>query len=367
MYYAEPPRHFDELGIVDFRTPGKKPLTALSQNLRGTIEHALAIQAWVSDYRAKSGADSVALVGAKSDQDSPREVAEFLRKELEVEKLRDEAVDAGDLFKKLRSRLESHGVLVMRMGQVANKTRWSLNPQEFRGFTLIDDDKLAPLIFVNRKDIEEAQLFTLGHELGHLVTGGSGVSNEDILDFDEGRPMVERFCDQVAEELIVPSAKFEKAWGAKGKRFDADRANAVAAKLKVTPVIAGRRAVTMGRGSVSAFQRFVQDRPVPRPKKSSGGNPYNSYPSWYGHGLVRLLASAATSGHPDGSDALSLLGVKYSTAFGLAHPEKKTKKKRTKKRTPKKSGDAGSRGNPELPKMGRFPLIEIDESWRDAG
>lgn len=366
MFYAEPPRHFDDVGVVDFRTSAKKPLATLSQNLRGTIEHALAIQAWVSDYRAKSGDGSIALVGAKSDQDSPRDVAEFLRKELDVERLRSEAADAGDFFKKLRGQLESHGVLVMRMGQVANKTRWSLNPQEFRGFTLIDDDQLAPLIFINRKDLEEAQLFTLGHELGHLVTGGSGVSNEDILNFDEDRPAIERFCDLVAEELIVPSAKFERVWGTKRKRFDADRVNAVAAELKVTPVIAGRRAVTLGRGSAHTFQRFVEVRPLPPPKKkSSGGNPYNSYPSWYGDGLVRLLASAATSGHPGGSDALGLLGVQYSTAFRLAHPPKKAEKK-SKKQTQRKQQGKQSPA-PSLPKMGNFPLIEIDESWRSVG
>jgi Zn-dependent peptidase ImmA (M78 family) len=229
LYYDEPPRVFDDLGIVDFRTRDRRPLTTLSQNLRSAIEHALAIQAWVAEHRARDQDAPVDLVGAKSDRESARAVADYLRKTVEVERLRESADSADDFFKALRRKLEALGVLVLRMGQVANKTAWSLDPDEFKGFTLIDEDQLAPLIFINRKDLDDAQLFTLGHELAHLVTGGSGVSNEDIENFDEDKPDIERFCDEVAEELIVPATRFEQAWGKKSKGLDKARVEGVAA------------------------------------------------------------------------------------------------------------------------------------------
>lgn len=346
LYYDEPPRVFDDLGIVDFRTRDRRPLTTLSQNLRGAIEHALAVQAWVVEHRARNQEERVALVGARSDRDSAPMVADHLRDTLEVEHLRESAKDADEFFKALRHQVETLGVLVLRMGQVANKTAWSLDPHEFKGFTLIDEDQLAPLIFINRKDLDDAQLFTMGHELAHLVTGGSGVSNEDIESFAEDKPDIERFCDEVADELLVPAARFEQAWGRRAKGLDTTRVEAVAAELKVTSLLAGRRAVTLERATPRAFHQFVAARrgQVAVAKKR-GGSPYLSMPSWYGPDLVRLLACAATTEHPSGSDALELLGVTFDTALHLA---------RSKQTSPAT----------KLPKMERFPLIEIDDSWR---
>jgi Zn-dependent peptidase ImmA (M78 family) len=248
-------------------------------------------------------------------------------------------------------------VLVLRMGQVANKTTWSLDPEEFKGFTLIDEDHLAPLIFINRKDLDDAQLFTLGHELAHLVTGGSGVSNEDIENFDEDKPDIERFCDEVAEELLVPAARFEQAW--KGPD-NATRFERVAEQLKVTSLVAGRRAVTLDRVTPKSFHRFVADRRNQPAADAKGGSPtpYTTMPSWYGRDLVRLLASAAITEHPSGSDALDLLGVSYATAHKLAKPPKPKNGGRSK---PQENSEASSIS--ELPKMGRLPLIDID-SWR---
>ncbi|MFO7567857.1 MAG: XRE family transcriptional regulator [Enhygromyxa sp.] len=359
LYYEEPPRIFDDLGIVDFRTTDRRPLTRLSQNLRGAIEHALAVQAWVAEHRARSQDERVVLVGARSVRDSARAVADYLRKTLGVEQLRGSAKDAAEFFKALRRQVEALGVLVLRMGQVANKTAWSLDPDEFKGFTLIDEDQLAPLIFINRKDLDDAQLFTLGHELAHLVTGGSGVSNEAIEDFDEDKSDVERFCDEVAEELLVPVACFEQAWGksTRGLELDEGRIEGVAAELKVTSLLAGRRAVTLKRVTPRSFFRLVATRrEQPVVEKKAGGSPYISMPSWYGTDLVRLLASAATTEHPSGSDALELLGVTFDTAIKLAQV------KQVQRGGLQKEREVGSASG--LPRMERFPLVEIDDSWR---
>lgn len=357
LNYDEPPRAFDDLGIVDFRTSDQQPLTALTRNLRSAIEHALTIQAWVVDYRVGNKDDPVALVGARSDRESPRAVADYLRSTLDVEGVRQSAKDANDFFSALRRKVEALGVLVLRMGQVANKTAWSLNPEEFKGFTLIDEDHLAPLIFINRKDLNDAQLFTLGHELAHLVTGGSGVSNEDIENFDEDKPDIERFCDAVAEELLVPSAQFEQAWGPKkAKELDPRRIEHVAAALKVPSLLAGRRAVSLERAAPRSFHKFVAALRQQPSTAAGGGTQYTNMPSWYGEDLVRLLASAATTDHPAGSDALELLGVRFDTALKLAQS------KQTRSR--KSQGKSDASPSSELPKMEPFPLIEIDDSWR---
>lgn len=356
LSYDEPPRVFDDLGVVDFRAGAEQPLTKPSQNLRSMLEHALAVQAWMAEYRERDGYDRVALVGVKSSKEPPARVANYLRERFEVERLRAEAKDGAELFDQLRARVQDEGVLVLRMGHVANKTTWALDPDEFKGFTLIDDDQLAPLIFINRKDLDEAQLFTLAHELAHLVTGGSGVSNEDIAEVDEDRPAIERWCDQVAEELLLPAKVFKRAWG-DARGLDPARVAEVASSFKVTAVVAARRAVTSGHATPQALSELVEAqrrqaaakraKEKHKPKKGGPG-PKQTLPGRYGKDVVRLMASAAVAGRSSGTDALDLLGVSFKTAKGLAEPEARR-----------------SIVEPEpRPEPKRYPLVELKNGWR---
>ena len=74
-------------------------------------------------------------------------------------------------FSFLIEAIEEAGILVMANGVVGNNTSRSLDPDEFRGFVLVD--KIAPLVFINSSDWKAAQMFTLAHELAHIFIGSS--------------------------------------------------------------------------------------------------------------------------------------------------------------------------------------------------
>ena len=120
-------------------------------------------------------------------------------------------------------------------GVVGLNNHRPLDPEEFRGFVLCDD--FAPVIFVNDADTKSARIFTLAHEVVHVWLGTDGVFNLDKL--MPAKDAVERFCNQVAAEFLIPAYKLTKRWeeaSATDKPF-----HTIARWFKVSPLVAAPR------------------------------------------------------------------------------------------------------------------------------
>src|SRR5690606_24622713 len=81
-----------------------------------------------------------------------------------------------------------------------------LDKDLIQGFAIAD--KYAPFVFVNSKNWDAPQLFTLVHELAHIWIAKSGISNEIDIEFTNKSKSkfhpVELFCNQVAAHALMP-------------------------------------------------------------------------------------------------------------------------------------------------------------------
>ena len=136
-------------------------------------------------------------VGARQIADGRAAVLEALRELLGVDlshyRAQATALAAFDL---LRRNAEQAGIFVLLKGDLGNYVT-AIDPRVFRGFSIADE--LAPFVVINDQDARTAWSFTLLHETVHLLLGHTGVSGS----YTESE--VERFCDDVAGEFLLPA------------------------------------------------------------------------------------------------------------------------------------------------------------------
>lgn len=277
---------------------------------------------WYLEYLKKVGSRPVPFVGKYSVSDQMSQVVADVRRVIDPEELRRHAASLSEYIRLLAERAESVDILVMRGGVVRGNPNRGLSVEEFRGFAL--SDRLAPLIFINAKDAQAAQVFTLAHELIHLWIGQSGISNpnSESPDQDRRQASVEQFCNRAAAELLVPSQEFESVWRTLSGDSEA-KVDHLAKKFKVSVPVILRRALDGAEISRPAFfslLRVHQDkvRELERRRQqngeesSSGGNFYNTFFVRNSRKFSRAVTADVRSGGLSTLEAARMLNVRTS-------------------------------------------------------
>ena len=199
FFLSRPP--VEDLPLPDFRTLGDEAVARPSPDLLDTIVDCQRRQEWYRDHLRVTGADRVEVVGRLSADAAAHDAAASMRTALKYE-VGARGNSWAEAFRGLADNAEELGVLVMVNGVVGSNTHRKLDPQEFRGFALVDE--YAPVVFVNGADTKAAQIFTLAHELAHIWLGESGVDDPEPNASSDLAG--ERWCSQVAAEMLVPES-----------------------------------------------------------------------------------------------------------------------------------------------------------------
>lgn len=313
FFLPSPP--VETLPIPDFRTIRDIQVLTPSPDLLDTIYICQHRQDWYREFAESEGAQPVSIVGSLTSKVEPIAAASILRDilgfDLEGRRTYSNWTQAlGGLI----DRAENLGILVMISGIVGSNTHRVLNPEEFRGFALVDS--LAPVIFVNGADTKAAQIFTLAHEIAHVALGQSAVSRPDLERSDTGSG-AEQWCNQVAAEILVPIASITGA-------FDQDvdlsgELDRLARLYKVSTLVVLRRIFDSGQISYGIYRQAypAEFRRVMglAERVSSGGNFYNTQPIRVSKRFARALIADTIDGRTQHRDAFRLLGFKKTSAF----------------------------------------------------
>lgn len=304
--------------IADLRTVRTEQRNKFSLEFEDILNDAQRKQNWYREQLLHEGAEKLAFIGKFTIADSAQEVAQDIRNLLGINpELRIRSISLEDFLSKAIEKVEAHGILVLRNGVVGNNNHRKLSVQEFRGFVL--SDPLAPLIFINNNDTQAAKIFTLAHELAHLWINESGVSN---IDPDSGTTVpvndIERFCNKVAAEVLVPQQLFIESWDKNASLQQ--NLNTLCRLFRVSVPVILIRAKTLGKITDQAFYEEYPKYNAARPSKEfkNGGNSKNTLPVRNSKMLTRAIISSALEGNTLYREAARLLGIKVSTLYSLA-------------------------------------------------
>jgi Zn-dependent peptidase ImmA (M78 family) len=311
LFLDEPPE--ERIPIPDFRTMGDAQPTRPSPDLLDTIFQCQQRQDWYRSYARVNQARPAEFVGSLSPSTDALDAAATIRTALNFEVDR-RASTFVDTIRVLVEGAEDLGVLVMVNGVVGSNTHRKLDPREFRGFALADE--LAPLIFVNGADTKAAQLFTIAHELTHLWLGQTALSDADLTI----RPTVdvERWCNRVAAEILVPLEQLNAEY-----RPDADLTDEVSRlgrRFKASTLVILRRIYDGGHLPWDEY-RTAYGVELERllvllgERASGGGNFYNTQPTRTSRRFARALIADTLEGRTLYTEAFGLLGFKKLATF----------------------------------------------------
>ncbi len=311
-YFFLPKPPVERVPIPDFRTVANRHISRPSPDLLDTLYICQQRQEWYADFARTMGDSPLPFVGSVSPEEDVISAAARIRTALGLDaEVRSQMRTWTEALSSFIEQSEALGVLVMVSGVVGSNNTRKLDPDEFRGFALID--RLAPVVFLNGSDSKSAQMFTLAHELAHVWVGQTALSDSSVFALPEQR--VERWCNQVAAELLVPIDRFRREYRSSMKRDD--EMFRLARRFKVSTLVVLRRMYDAGGLSDAVYwDLFDQERSrllgLP---KSSGGDFYRTLGSRAGKRFARALVISTLEGRSSYSEAFRLLGFKKMSTF----------------------------------------------------
>ena len=207
FFFPKPP---DEEQIEEiFRTLPNQELERIPARIRLLIRYARVLQLnleelFQDEVEPNPGIlDDLHFSGKDNIEDLANQVRSYLNIDLVTQKGWN---DVRTAFQRWRSSLETCGIFIFK--ESFKEPGGSESP--YSGFCLYDRE--FPIIFINNNDAYTRQIFTMFHELAHLLMESSDIENrmgrsENFVTSEN--QSVEVLCNKFAGEFLVPSRDFK--------------------------------------------------------------------------------------------------------------------------------------------------------------
>lgn len=214
-------------------------------------------------------------------------------------------------LKRWRESIEASGIFVFKA---------PFKQKDISGFCLPDAD--FPLIYLNNSTTKTRQIFSLLHELAHLLFNVTGISKFDtsyVNQLAAPERRIEQFCNKVAAEILIPSADFERQIA--GLPSDAELAQddlfaRLAVRYSVSREAVLRRLLDLKRVGQAFYEQKAQFW-AGQKKAGSGGDWYASQNTYLSERFAREVIARHYRNQISVEQASEFLGIKAKNFSGL--------------------------------------------------
>jgi Zn-dependent peptidase ImmA (M78 family)/DNA-binding XRE family transcriptional regulator len=309
FYFPAPPK--EEPPQKSLRTLPEKMRTQLSPQLIKMLQRATALQLNLEElFDGLKPQDEILLDLFSSENiDLSPSLTSRIRTKLGVNLERQfEWKDPNVAFKNWRRALEAKGIWVFKDAYRDN---------DYSGFCLHSDK--YPVIHINNSMPPTRQVFTLFHELGHLLYGSNGVDHlskgwERSSDVPPKYRKIEQWCNAFAAELLVPNESLQESdFVALESNFELLSEKYSVSKEVILRKFLDRNLVT--RDEYQAFSaKWIAKAKKEKVKKKEkgGGNYYSTKQAYLGERYGELLFARYYRDRINERELSEYLGVKES-------------------------------------------------------
>lgn len=234
------------------------------------------------------------------EQNFYEKLRDVLGVDLELQK---KAKNISDAFEMWRSAFYECGVYVFKE---------AFKDNSFSGFCLYDIK--YPVIYVNNSMSYSRQIFTLFHELCHILIKTSGIdkANDDYisrLELDNRK--LEMICNMFAGKFLVPTNDLLKLID--NVEINEKNIEKLSKKYSVSRDVILRKLLDMGKISKEAYEKKhsdYQEEMYRKPINNGGGNYYNTKKAYLGENYINDVCSNYYSGKIDLYETANYLNVR---------------------------------------------------------
>jgi Zn-dependent peptidase ImmA (M78 family) len=257
---------------AEFRSLPDQDLDSLSRETLLLIRKARAFQLALQDlFGARNPAESpiwrvIQLSTSRPVAAQAARIREALGVNIDQQRGWD---DDDTALKNWRRAIEARGVFVFKH---------TFKQREVSGFCLTHAE--FPVIMINNSTTKTRQIFSLLHELAHVLFSRNGISTFDETRI-EGLPLqdrtIERFCNAIAAEILVPLADFRaqiRGLSDDLERIGEDRFSALAKRYHVSRAVVLRRMLDDDKVSSEFYRAKAVEWDAQKESGGSGGNYY---------------------------------------------------------------------------------------------
>ncbi len=295
FFFPEPPEEEDIK--KSFRTLPESELQAIPPKVHYLLRLAKVMQINLKElYDERTPAIHPIIKATPFDKNNLAQTAQNIRKQLgisieEQKSWKNETIALGHW----RTALEKHGVFVFKESFKANGRGMPDSP--YSGFCLYD--KVFPIVYVNNNMPHTRQIFTLFHELAHLLFEVSGIDKRNDGDYIKllsgTDKQIEILCNKFAAEFLIPTNDINLHLQSADVLSDFLLSN-LATKYCVSREVILRRALDLALINNNSYKERVikwrhEAEQNKQNSKSGGGSYYNTQKSYLGQTYIEKVFS----------------------------------------------------------------------------